>query len=165
MIPYMVGKLAPNRNHPTRSLVKYVPGRSYFRAVSSQNGDKLVTSPPPPQSWNGSMVIGEVGRCPREHLGPDPDAVRVVSVAIGDVAAESRMEGAGEDPELVGRGVSEVVTEVIPFAVDLVVAMMVFWRGLAGARGSENREQGKGEVRFFLKNVAGCTLSGTVIRT
>ena len=23
-------------------------GRSYFRAVSSQNGDKFVTSPPPP---------------------------------------------------------------------------------------------------------------------
>ena len=60
---------------------------------------------------------------------------------------------------------SEVVTEVIPFAVDLVVAMMVFWRGLAGARGSKNREQGKGEVRFFKNIVAGCTLSGTVIRT
>ena len=60
---------------------------------------------------------------------------------------------------------SEVVTEMIPVAVDLVVAMMVFWRGLAGARGSENRERGKGEVRFFKKNVAGCTLSSTAIRT
>ena len=48
MIPYMVGKLAPNLSHLTRELVKYVPGRSYFRAVPSQNGDKYVTSPHPP---------------------------------------------------------------------------------------------------------------------
>ena len=48
MISYMVGKLAPNSSHLTRGLVKYVPGRGYFRAVSSQNGDKFVTSPPPP---------------------------------------------------------------------------------------------------------------------
>ena len=47
MIPYMVGKLAPNPSQLTRWLVKYVPGRDYFRAVSSQNGDKYVTSPPP----------------------------------------------------------------------------------------------------------------------
>ena len=46
-IPYMVGKLAPNSTHSTTGLVKYVPGRSYFRAVPSQNGDKFVTSPPP----------------------------------------------------------------------------------------------------------------------
>ena len=83
------------------------------------------------------MAIGEVGRCPRERPGPGPDAVRIASVAIGDAAAESRMESAGEDPELVGGGASAVVTEMIPFAVDLVVAMTVFWRGLAGARGSE----------------------------
>ena len=48
MIPYIVGKLAPNSLHLTRGLVKYVPGRGYFRAVSSQNEDKFVTSPPPP---------------------------------------------------------------------------------------------------------------------
>ena len=48
MIPYMVGKLAPNSSHLTRGLVKYVPGRVYFRAVFSQNGDKFVTSPPSP---------------------------------------------------------------------------------------------------------------------
>ena len=45
--PYMVGKLAPNPTRSTRGLVKYVPGRGYFRAVPSQNGDKIVTSPPP----------------------------------------------------------------------------------------------------------------------
>ena len=48
MIPYMVGKLAPNSSHLTRGLVKSVPGRGYFRTVLSQNGDKYVTSPPPP---------------------------------------------------------------------------------------------------------------------
>ena len=48
MIPYMVGKLAPNSSHLTRGLVKSVSGRGYFRAVPSQNGDKYVTSPPPP---------------------------------------------------------------------------------------------------------------------
>ena len=31
-----------------QELVKYVSGRGYFRAVPSQNGDKYVTSPPPP---------------------------------------------------------------------------------------------------------------------
>ena len=48
MIPYMVGNLAPNLSHLTRGLVKYVPGRCYFSAVPSQNGDTYVTSPPPP---------------------------------------------------------------------------------------------------------------------
>ena len=54
MIPYMVGKLAPNSSYLTRGLIKYFPGRDYFRAVSSQNRDKFVTSPPRPQSLNGS---------------------------------------------------------------------------------------------------------------
>ena len=48
MILYMVRKLAPNSSHFTRGLVKYIPGRGYFRAVSSPNGDKFVTSPPHP---------------------------------------------------------------------------------------------------------------------
>ena len=52
MIPYMVGKLAPNSSYLTRRLVKYVSGRGSFRTVPSQNGDKIVTSPPPPQSLN-----------------------------------------------------------------------------------------------------------------
>ena len=47
MIPYIVGKLAPNSSHLARGSVKYLPGRGYFRAVPSQNGDKYVTSPPP----------------------------------------------------------------------------------------------------------------------
>ena len=47
-ILYTVGKLAPNSPHFTRELIKYVPGRGYFRAVPSQNGDKFATSPTPP---------------------------------------------------------------------------------------------------------------------
>ena len=47
MIPYMVGKLDPNPTHSTRGLIKYVPGRVFFRAVLSQNGDKFVTFSPP----------------------------------------------------------------------------------------------------------------------
>ena len=57
MIPYMVAKLAPNSSYLTRGLVKYVSGRVYFRAVLSQNGDKYVTSPPPPQSLNLSGAL------------------------------------------------------------------------------------------------------------
>ena len=47
MIPYMVGELTPNSSHLTRGLVKSVPGRGYFCAVPSQNGEKYVTFPPP----------------------------------------------------------------------------------------------------------------------
>ena len=54
-LSYMVGKLAPNSTHLTRGLIKYVPGRSYFRAVPSQNGDKFVTSPPPSNRLPGRM--------------------------------------------------------------------------------------------------------------
>ena len=46
MIQYMVGKLAPNPTHSTRGLVKYVFSRGFFRAVSSLNGDKIVTLTP-----------------------------------------------------------------------------------------------------------------------
>ena len=46
MIPYMVDKLAPSSTYFDRGLVKYVPGGSYFRAVLSQNGDKLFATSP-----------------------------------------------------------------------------------------------------------------------
>ena len=71
MIPYMVGKLAPNSTQLTRGLVKEVPGRGYFRAVPSQNGDKSVTSPPSPiverliwenGSYTEELVLCEGGR-------------------------------------------------------------------------------------------------------
>ena len=60
MIPYTVGKLAPNSSHLTRGLVKNVSGRSYFCTVPSQNGDKMVTSPPAP-------IVERVGRSRRRH--------------------------------------------------------------------------------------------------
>ena len=46
MIPYMVGKLAPNSSHFNR--VKSVPGRGYFRAVPTQNGENMFHPLPPP---------------------------------------------------------------------------------------------------------------------
>ena len=67
MILYMVGKLAPNTTHPTRWMVKYVPGRGYFRAVPSQNGDKFVTSPTSPQSLNESCSAGGFGTRQRRN--------------------------------------------------------------------------------------------------
>ena len=62
MISYMVGKLAPNSSHLTRGFVKYVPSRGYFRAVSSQNGDKCVTSPPPPIVERVAGYYGQLSR-------------------------------------------------------------------------------------------------------
>ena len=47
-MPYMVDKLAPNSSHLTRGLVKHIADRGYFRVISSQSGDKFVTSPPLP---------------------------------------------------------------------------------------------------------------------
>ena len=49
MIPYMVGKLAPNSSHLTRRLVKYVSGRGYFRTIPSKKktGTNLLHPPPP----------------------------------------------------------------------------------------------------------------------
>ena len=47
MIPYMIGKLAPNSSHLTRGLVKSVPSRGYFRAVPSQRGQICYIPSPP----------------------------------------------------------------------------------------------------------------------
>ena len=58
MILYMVGKLAPTSIHFTTGLVTYTPRRDYFRAVPSQNRNKVTTSPTP-QSLNDS--VGEEG--------------------------------------------------------------------------------------------------------
>ena len=100
MIPYMVGKLAPNSSHLTSGLVKYVSGRGYFRAVSSQNWDKSVTSPPPPLivervcagraplsagvTARGKRVVGAAGLCtarfPLETNRSMTAAVRVRAV-------------------------------------------------------------------------------------
>ena len=71
MFPDMVGKLTPYSIYFTRGLVKYVPGRGYFRAVPSQNGDRGVTSPPPPQSLNDSAV--RLSACPvQTQRRPEP---------------------------------------------------------------------------------------------
>ena len=68
MIPYMVGKLASNSSHLTRGLFKYVPGRGYFRAVSSQSGDEYVTSPPPPPIVERVFCAFRKGRAGDERM-------------------------------------------------------------------------------------------------
>ena len=92
MIPYMVGKLAPNSSHLTRGLVKYVPGRGYFRAVPSQNGGKYVTPPPPPQSLNLSTVAAAPAESAAEPAtsGPVPSAAPIRGV----VGARESSDGA-----------------------------------------------------------------------
>ena len=67
MIPYMVGKLALSSLHLTRGLVKYVPGRGYFRAVPSQNGDNYATSPLPLNRRTG-LYGGTRGKSSRLEL-------------------------------------------------------------------------------------------------
>ena len=62
MIPYMVGKLTPNSTYSTRGLVEYFPGRVYFRAVPPQNGDRIVTSPPPSIFERVENVVNEKGK-------------------------------------------------------------------------------------------------------
>ena len=47
-VPYMVGKLAPDATHFTRGLVKYIPGRGYFRAVHPKTGINLLHVRPSP---------------------------------------------------------------------------------------------------------------------
>ena len=81
MIPYMVRKLAPNSSHLTRGLVKSVPGRDYFRAAPSQNGDKYVTSASPPivelvSPLTGGEQISRIGKFfnAKQKSGQDPHA-------------------------------------------------------------------------------------------
>ena len=74
----MVGKLAPNPTHFTGRLVKYVPGRCYFRTVSSQDGDEFVTSPPP-------SIVERVGRNPLSKHQIQPE--------YGDEQADAGRDG------------------------------------------------------------------------
>ena len=85
MIPYMVGKLTPNLSHLTRGLVKYIPVRGYFRAVSSQNGDKYVTSPPPPPIVEVVHRLRVSAKPPvdRRRLGTDPQLRQEMATAVG----------------------------------------------------------------------------------
>ena len=48
MIPYMVGKLAPNSTHFTRVLVKEVSGGVYLRAAPPPKRGQNCDIPPPP---------------------------------------------------------------------------------------------------------------------
>ena len=56
MIPYMVGKLAPNSSHLTRGLVNMSPVGATFVPFPPKTGTNLLHPRPPPQSLNGSFM-------------------------------------------------------------------------------------------------------------
>ena len=80
MIPYMAGKLAPYSSNLTRGLVKSVPGRGYFRALPSQNGDKYVTSPSPPIVELVSTICGVFLLGNKSELSHNNDGTATVGV-------------------------------------------------------------------------------------
>ena len=48
MIPYVVGKLAPNSSHLTRGLVKFVPVGTIFVPFPPKTGTNMLHPLPPP---------------------------------------------------------------------------------------------------------------------
>ena len=56
MIPYMVGKLAPNSSHLTRGRSNMSPVGAIFVPFPPKTGTKLLQPPPTPQSLNGSSA-------------------------------------------------------------------------------------------------------------
>ena len=129
MIPYRVDKLALNPTYSTRGLVKYVPGRDYFRAAPSQNGDKCVTSPPPLNRLTGRQAIiwhptadaGEVvssdtatkggGGARHRHYSPRPKKTSHYTSSLASREAVSKgSESEQHEPE--GAGESEGAFEL-----------------------------------------------------
>ena len=107
--------------------------------------------------------MGEGERCPRERPGPGPEAARLVSVAIGDVAAESLNVGVRAEPGLATGGGAEVVAGVAcPLAVALVVVIVA--GGGSRMRWGKKSWAGKGPVVELLILCSRCTLSDTVSR-
>ena len=103
----MVGKLDPNPTHSTRGLVKYVPGRDYFRAVPSQNGDKFVTSPPSSiveRVRGGGMITrartSQIMIEARGETGKSWEALRKILIFI----SVYKMTGRGNNKEEVNSG-------------------------------------------------------------
>ena len=75
----MVGKFAPNSSLLTRGLVKYVPGRGYFRSAPPQNGEKFVTSPRKKGvGGGGGKQLSESNSAAEEDDGGDRGRVRSV---------------------------------------------------------------------------------------
>ena len=71
MIPYMVGKLAPNSNYFSRGLVKYVPERAIFVSSPPKTGTNLGHARPP-QSLNSSLMATSLAG--REHFPSQGEA-------------------------------------------------------------------------------------------
>ena len=84
MIPCMVGKLAPNSSYYIRGLAKYKSSGGAVFVPSPPKTDKLVTSPPPPQSLNDSSGTG--WRYHEIHLLAAGDVIRVLGSIHDPVA-------------------------------------------------------------------------------
>ena len=86
--------------------------------------------------------MGEGGRCPRERPGPGPEAARMASVVIGDVAAESmNVEVKGEPGLAAGGGAKVVAGVACPLVVALVVVIVA--GGGSRVRGGKKSWAGK----------------------
>ena len=92
--------------------------------------------------------MGEGGRCPRERLGPGPEAARMVSVAIGDVAVESTNVEVRGEPGRRGGGGGSRRWRSLSFS-GRSGGGHSRWRGLADARG-QKVVGGKGPVAELL---------------
>ena len=82
MIPYIVGKLAPNSSHLRRGLVKYVLGTGFFVPFPPKTGTNLLHLSAP-QSLNESAA--ELGRNPVSKHQIQPD--------YGDEQADAGRDG------------------------------------------------------------------------
>ena len=90
--------------------------------------------------------MGEGGRCPRERPGPGPEAVRMASVAIGDVAAESwNVEVKGEPGLAAGGGGGSHRWRCLSLS-GRSGGGHSRWRGLTGARGQKVVGGKKGQL-------------------
>ena len=110
---------------------------------------------------DGTAAMGEVGRCPRERPAPGPEAARIASVAIGDVAAESMdVEVRGEPGLAAGEGAE--VAAGVPFS--LAVARVVVLVTEEGSRMREGKKAwaGKRASCRVVSFVQRCTFRGTV---
>ena len=93
--------------------------------------------------------MGELGRCPRERPGPEPEAARRERLLTGEVVAQSVAVGAGGDPspaevEAV-RSVAKV--ELLSVTVDRDVVIMVDLGRARGYTRGEGNSQGGDECR------------------
>ena len=109
---------------------------------------------------DGAVAMGEGGPCPRERPAPGPEAARMASVAIGDVAAESVNVVVGEPGFAAGKGAEVVAGVPFPLAMARVVVMVT--GGGSRMRGGKKSWAGKRASCGVVNFVHRCTFRSTV---